>query len=528
MDLLQGYSSSEDNDSENEIKNEPIVSPMKIIDIAPPVDFFGLLPAESESDDNQGTNEQSESELVADEPLSSDLPISKPETEIVKFLEENKIVEDPVLEESTKRSSIDCIDDESSSSSYKSKHEDTPKTLETESMDVDDVSKKTVTTNEIIDLDSDDIESKSPTPEQEIEKKDEIPDEKQSDSKILEEDKIEGKTEVTPIAEIENVATIELTDSDNENDVEMATPSVEIPSIPTPIETPAVAIETITEPTESIEPISKEIPVTDSKTYTNKDCINYDCSRKCKTFFICPVFILNFFTIPKKPKKLQFVCEECYDQAVASFEELCGSLEDHQPLLWQKLPNRVEHVDICDSDEEEQESDKRYMTAEELKLLSDKFEDSLAETLARVNITQQMKWTEQIIRKKINANEAESNKIAPELKRMQKLADEMYHSLYNTCEARFTDLEPLDLNNETQINSKPIIVPPKIPISGPVIRESIKIGETYYAVRQKFLSAWTLCEVMDTMDGDTSVSFFLIFNLQKIEFFFSLFSSLVN
>lgn len=91
---------------------------------------------------------------------------------------------------------------------------------------------------------------------------------------------------------------------------------------------------------------------------------------------------------------------------------------------------------------------------------------------------------------------------------MQKLADEMYHSLYNTCEIRYTDLEPLDLNIETQTNSKPVginIPHKRIPVFGPVIRDEIKIGETYFAVRQKFLSAWTHCEIMDKMDGDTSV-----------------------
>lgn len=510
MDLLQGYSSSEDNDSDNEIKNEPIaVSAKKSIDIAPPVDFFGLLPTETESDEPTA----SESEVVADEPP----PASKPESEIVKFLEDYQ-VEDPVLEETTEQPiDTDCIADESSSSSSKSKQEDTQKPLEIEPMEVDDVSMKLVPSTEIIDLDSDDnIESKSPTPEEEIKKTEEIPEETKTESKIIEEEKHEAAPPVQ--VQIENVATIELTDSDNENDVEMATPLVEVPSIPTPTPTEIPAetpVETIIEPTPPIEPTSKEIPLPEPKTYTNKDCINYDCLRKCKIFFICPIFILNFYTIPKKNKKLQFVCEECYDEAVVSFEELCGSLEDQQPLLWQKLPNRVEHVDICDSDEEELESDKRYMTAEELKLLSEKFEDSLAETLARVNITQQMKWTEQIIRKKINANEAESNKIAPELKRMQKLADEMYHSLYNTCENRFTDLEPLDLNNETQTKPIGIIIPPKLPISAPVIREAIKIGETYFAVRQKFLSAWTHCEVMDIMDGDAAVRHLLILSFKK-------------
>lgn len=89
---------------------------------------------------------------------------------------------------------------------------------------------------------------------------------------------------------------------------------------------------------------------------------------------------------------------------------------------------------------------------------------------------------------------------------MQKLADEMYHSLYNTCEIRYTDLEPLDLNTETQTSKTIGITPAKIPLAGPVIRSVIKIGETYFAVRQKFLSAWTHCEILDILDGDTTVS----------------------
>lgn len=411
MDLLQGYSSSDDNESENDNKKEEIiVFPKKIVDIAPPVDFFGLLPTDiqSESDDNPVTDEPtvSESESVADEPVSTISLISK-SPEILDDVKSNEKVEE-TEELPDKESPVDSTTNESSSSP--SKNEEIQKPSESEPMKVDDISKEVtvVPSNEIIDLDSDDIESECPTPEKEIEKMDETPEETPIDSKTVEEE----KPETTLPVQAENIATIELTDSDNENDVDMTAPSAEVPSIsiPTSTETPAETMETITEPTEPVEPISKELSTEDSKTYTNKDCINYECTRKCKTFFICPIFILNFYTIPKKTKKLQYVCEECYEQAVGSFEELCGSLEDHQPLLWQKLPNRVEHVDICDSDEEELESDKRYMTAEELKLLSEKFEDSLAETLARVNITQQMKWTEQIIRKKINANDGKQKK----------------------------------------------------------------------------------------------------------------------
>lgn len=105
---------------------------------------------------------------------------------------------------------------------------------------------------------------------------------------------------------------------------------------------------------------------------------------------------------------------------------------------------------------------------------------------------------------------------------MQKLADEMYHSLYNTCEIRYTDLEPLDLNNETQTSSKSFgvsIPAKKIPLAGPVIREVVKIGETYFAVRQKFLSAWTHCEVLDILDGDTKVSYSINFNFKNFNFF---------
>lgn len=517
MDLLQGYSSSDEAESENEKKVEVFPKMLRtIVEIAPPVDFFNLSNTDIQSDD-----------AVDIEPRKSHSPIPSVSntTEIVDLdgnEKEEGTSKSPILEEFTRKSpSIDSITDESSSSSSKSNsNEETPKTQsETQSMDVDDQSKEAaIPSNEIIDLDCDDIESETPIPEKEVEKTKEIP------LKLETSDSItlgEILTTITDPVVIENNTTIELIDSDNENDVDITLSSVAVLASTststelssdanvTNTEATTIEIQTETEISNLEKIISEELlPKRVTKIFTKKDCINYDCMKKCKTFVICPIFVLNYYTIPRKPNKLQFVCEDCYDLTVASFEELCGSLEDEQPLLWQKLPNRVDHVDICDSDEEdESESDKRHMTKEELQLLSEKFEDSLAKTLARVNISQQMKWTETIIRTKINANEAESNKIAPELKRMQKLADEMYHSLYSTCEIRYTDLEPLDLNSESQTSNKPAsnTIPSKIPLPGAVIRDVIKIGEVYFAVRQKFLSAWSFCEVLDIIDGDISV-----------------------
>lgn len=255
-----------------------------------------------------------------------------------------------------------------------------------------------------------------------------------------------------------------------------------------------------------------------------RECINYECAKRPKEFMIADSFILSHFKVPKKVIRAQYVCIGCYEEAIQKYEQLCGTLEDLQPLMLESLPKRADLVEILDSSDEEDNTDASKNTDENadlvpaavLKLLEDNFEDVLSETLKRIDIDQQMSWNSTILKHNIKKNEEMSNEIAADFKSLQKMADLMYSRLYKNGNYVIEELPPIDLNTNKQMQ----LAGPTYPPDGPIEYPPIDSTSLYYAVRQKLLAAWIPCKASEQMEAlYQGVSFKMMFPLTRFTYY---------
>lgn len=135
---------------------------------------------------------------------------------------------------------------------------------------------------------------------------------------------------------------------------------------------------------------------------SDRQCINSGCTsnKSTTTFCVAPVWALSYFNIPRKYRRQQYVCEKCFDDSIINYERMCAALVDQRPLPLHQLPVMPEVIEIVDSDDESDndsiESGKP-LPAETLALLEDHLDVSLKKTINRINIEQQMVWTNEIL-----------------------------------------------------------------------------------------------------------------------------------
>jgi hypothetical protein len=176
-----------------------------------------------------------------------------------------------------------------------------PKTSEKEKPISDDVI--------MIDLDSDDEEKSSPT-------------EEDKPSEVVETCKSPEKpTTSSPVKPVSPPK-------------QTTPPKTTTPSKPTTPVAKALSPKKLTpaktpeKPTESPSGVKRKLEVepvktTPPKSQEVKECVNFECKKQTKEYLKAPAFILSFFRIPKKLNKVQFVCVECFDDAVLQYEVSC-------------------------------------------------------------------------------------------------------------------------------------------------------------------------------------------------------------
>lgn len=231
----------------------------------------------------------------------------------------------------------------------------------------------------------------------------------------------------------------------------------------------------------------------------SKDCVNFGCPKRSAEYFEAPLFIQSHYHANKKLKSLH-VCAECYDAACERYEELCGALEDQQPLLLIEIPRPPELVEILDSSDEESDTkpvvrnhEKGDFDQDTLDLIENDLEDILSNTLKKVNIDQQMKWNLQILQHRFQSQEQETNDLQSDFRNLQKIADEMHTALYKSTNIFIEEQPSWDSMTGKEVQLASSTYPPH----GVYIPPKIDQFSLYYAVRQKVLSAWVPCKIIE-------------------------------
>ncbi|KAH8400919.1 hypothetical protein KR009_001798 [Drosophila setifemur] len=243
---------------------------------------------------------------------------------------------------------------------------------------------------------------------------------------------------------------------------------------------------------EEVEKEEEDLP-SDGDIFYGKDCVNCNCKRLHKQYVLVNMASLNFYKVPRKLSKQQFICMGCHDTAMEMYEEYAGHLMAKQPLLLKGF--HQEHADFValdstDDEDEEKLEEKSEFSTNDLRLIEDELEDAIKSILNKVEFQNQLSWSKTILQAKADRLERQFALADKELEQVQSTADKMHCALYNSCPVVHKHLPPLDLyHNMTDYM--------QVPPAGEIERPQILIGETYYAVKNKAIASWVSIKVIE-------------------------------
>lgn len=300
-----------------------------------------------------------------------------------------------------------------------------------------------------------------------------------------------------PTASIENKKVEPLTDKSDDpkaklrkREKEVSTPTAQ--SEPKPTETSTAPVP---------ERVSKAAApeIKKQKTLTLRECLNVECSHQSSEFYEAPILVQSHFRVSKKQKTL-YVCEECYDKATDKYAELCGALQDAQPLLLEEFTRPPDLVEILDSSDEEDDdktngvaSQKGDFNQATRDLIENDLDDIITETLKSINIDQQLDWNRSILAHRIEEQEAQAMELQEELRNLQAMADQMHVRLYQSTNIFLEEMPSWDSITGREVQLADATYPPH----GEYVPSKIDTNSLFYAVRQKMLAAWAPCRIVE-------------------------------
>lgn len=233
----------------------------------------------------------------------------------------------------------------------------------------------------------------------------------------------------------------------------------------------------------------------DNEVYYKKDCLNCNCKRMHKQFVCATLAALNYYKVPKKTHKKQYICMDCYDAAIFVYEDYAGYLSAKQPMLLRDFKqDHADFVALDSSDEEENEDapNEAEFSANDLHLIETELEDAIKTVMSKANMDDQMAWSKTILQAKTDRIERELDLANDELSKLQNMADKMHFTLYNHCQVVHKHLPPLDMSDYVQV-----------PPAGDIERPAIQLNETYYAVKNKAIASWVSVKVIEFSESST-------------------------
>ncbi|XP_017866387.1 PREDICTED: histone-lysine N-methyltransferase eggless [Drosophila arizonae] len=237
----------------------------------------------------------------------------------------------------------------------------------------------------------------------------------------------------------------------------------------------------------------------DNEIYYKKDCINCNCEKLHKQYVRASLAALNYYKVPRKAHKRQYICMGCYDTAMDMYEDYAGHLVAKQPLLLRSFnQNHADFVALDSSDEEEDddEQSKPEFSANDLQLIENELEDAIKSVINRVDLDDQMAWSKSILQAKSQRIGQEIEMVNDELCKLQNMADKMHFALYSSCQVVHKHLPPLDLYH----NMNDYV---QVPPAGEIERPPIQLNETYYAVKNKAIASWVSVKVIEFTESST-------------------------
>ncbi|XP_063701823.1 histone-lysine N-methyltransferase eggless [Culicoides brevitarsis] len=243
------------------------------------------------------------------------------------------------------------------------------------------------------------------------------------------------------------------------------------------------------------------------------ECVNPNCDRRSNEFQRARKVIVNYFRQnSEKLKKKQFVCASCYDFAVEKYRGYTETLLEQQPLLLMEMPKHEEVVELLsdgeDDSNDENSSDEEPLPQETLDLLSSELEKTLSDVLEKVKASQQIDWSVQIMRAQVENNQKiveENDKL---IQALEQQATTMYRKLYAVNEVQYHNVPALEIMSTN--DGRMYTEKNHLPLPGPTFRPPITLSSVYYAVKQRLLSTWCQCKVLDVIEDASKAHHFRV------------------
>ncbi|KAH8285438.1 hypothetical protein KR054_009192, partial [Drosophila jambulina] len=340
------------------------------------------------------------------------------------------------------------------------------------------------------------------------------------------------KTQAHETEEQEKISEESIKDSSERPEVEKSQPTADTPmdtdEAPSTANENEVALEVqLEKATEQQGPENDDPLPADGDIFYGKDCINYNCERQHKQYVLANTALLNFYNVPQKGYRQQFICMDCYDSAMDVYEEFAGQLMAKQPLLLKNF--RQDHADFValdssDEEEEEKRPEQTEFSKKDLSLIENELEDAIKSVLNKVEFQNQIAWSKTILKAKADRLESQFAIVDAELERVQSTADQMHSALYSSCAVLHKHMPPLDIQHSmtdymvsrTECGALSWLITQlfeqHVPPAGEIVRPPIELNETYYAVKNKAIASWVSIKVIEftestAINGNTMKSY---------------------
>lgn len=218
----------------------------------------------------------------------------------------------------------------------------------------------------------------------------------------------------------------------------------------------------------------------------NVECVHFDVNALIEA----PEFIVSHFQVTKK-SKVHYVCDHCFDDVVDKYEELCTAIDDKQPLYQMDISNPVELVEISDSSDDEDDSHPnkpKKLHIDVVNTVQNNLDELIDNLIDKLDVDTQLQWNKQILHHKFKANERELKSLLADMKKTQKVSDDIYRETYRL--------------NAPFIIEFPSPDPHYIPKGVNEHTTEFRKNDFLFCIRTQLISSWAPCRVLNKVDDD--------------------------
>ncbi|XP_022904964.2 histone-lysine N-methyltransferase eggless [Onthophagus taurus] len=278
---------------------------------------------------------------------------------------------------------------------------------------------------------------------------------------------------------------------------------------------------------------------------TANKCLNYAC-RSGENMIKPPSFCLSYYRVKTKLSKKQQICVECYNEAVQHYDTLAQAVFSGVAICSIETPYKNDVFEILDSDSDS--GGEEVIDPKTMSFLEENFDETLNKVITTYNFNEQYEKCLKQLSKDCTRVQEKFNEVKNVYSEIRTDTDGMIFELSNLMRPDIHELSPIEINDDindvlrntelinqtnntqtiisklpnispkpqnfvqkplnklpettlssvtspnvasiTQLTGEVVLIPSDLPPKGPIIKQTIKTGETYYTNRFEIIGTW--------------------------------------